>query len=511
MTILLEIQGGPAKWEKVEQHLRGRGWSFRPTVPKDRRTARRAFGSDTAYSRFLWTDVPITGSPWRADREASWQVAAVRKATQVVIYDRMLRIDEADRTMQPEWQVYSTRSRSRATAPPHARAWSRPAWWVRGALHRAAVKAGLFDVGLRVHGSKAAVLHLAEGMIAPPERDAIGVRPLDGRGRAGTVAHGEDALNRALALFLGPLFAMGLLLVLARHAGPVGVALCWLLALACTGVAWWTALTLPWSRTRLRSMLFSLVTTALMACFALGIPGVGRSMTTGQAVVMTAVAYYATGLVLLGRRWKWQIMVAGILPVIVTVTVAALPLTSRFLHDIYADELSLTTVETGVSGVWQLAAAVKLLWPSLGAILFVAAGWGILRYFHFIRPRSVTAGVFAALALTAALTLSVSSALQSPAEAADKLKQAAVHGTEPPPYFGVSPQWACVVPTVPIPELTEKGGAIHPERPYISFGPADGQVVLWNRPTEEPLRIAADQVKIIPLRHGGAEARSCEG
>ncbi|KUN09871.1 hypothetical protein AQI95_02590 [Streptomyces yokosukanensis] len=429
----------------------------------------------------------------------------MRKATQVIVYDRMLRRDKADRTIQPEWQLHSTEARAWATPSASAPAWSKPIWWLRKALYLAAVRMGLFDVGLRVHGSQSAALDLARGITA---RNDVDVRPLDGRGRPGTLQHGEDALNRALALFLGPMAAAILFLVLSRGASPLGAVISWLAAFACTGVAWWTALTLPWARTWIRSALFALASTVLTVFFALGIPGLTSGVTTTQAVVMAGVGYYTVGLVLLGRRWKWQVLAASVLPLIATVVVAALPLTSRFLHDIYADELSLTSAETGVSGIWQLAAAVKLLWPSLGAVLFIAAGWGILRYFHFIRPRSFTAGFGATVLLAAALTMTVSTTLNSPAAAADKVKQTAVRKTgTPPSYFGVSPEWTCVVPTVPTGKLTEKGGTLKAGEPYVSFGIADGQVVLWNRITAEPLRVAADQVRLIPQRGG---ALGCE-
>ncbi|BCL29545.1 hypothetical protein GCM10017557_44040 [Streptomyces aurantiacus] len=505
VVTLVEIQGGPTKWARVEQHFREVVWSHRTPSPKERRAARRAFRSDPANSRFLWVDVPVTGSPWRADREASWQLAAVRRATQVIVYDRMLRREESDRTIQPEWQTHSTEARAWATVPPHAPSWSRPAWWLRGALYRSAVRSGLFDVGLRIHGGRsAAVLDLVRGTTA---RDDVALRPLDGRGRPGTVQHGEDALNRGLVFILGPLFATVFFLVLARDAAPVGVAICWSLALSCAGVAGWTALALPLGRTRLRSAIFVLAMTALALFFALGIPGVKAGVTSAQAVAMTGVVYYSAGLVLLGRRWTWQVLIAGVLPLVATLAVAALPLTSRFLHDIYADELSLTPAETGVSGIWRLVAAVKLLWPSLGAILFIAAGWGIMRYFHFIRPRSITAGTMAAFGVVVALVMTAATTLHSPEAAADRLKQAAVRGTDPPPYFGISPEWTCVVPTVPPDELTEKGGTLRAGDPYVSFGVAGGQVLLWNPAAAKPLRVAADQVRLTP-RPSGSQAQS---
>ncbi|MFD3308147.1 hypothetical protein [Streptomyces sp. NPDC058694] len=506
---MVEIQGGPAKWERVEQYFREAAWPCRTPSPKERRAARRAFPSDSANSRFLWVDVPVTGSPWRADREASWQLAAVRRATQAIVYDRMLLREESDRAIQPEWQAHSTEAQIWATAPPHTPGWSKPIWWLRRALYRSAVRTGLFDVGLRVHGGRsAAVLDLVRLVRGTTVRDDVDLRPLDGRGRPNTVQHGEDALNRALVFILGPLFAAAFLLVLARNAAPVGVAICWSAALFCICVAGWTALTLPLARTRLGSVSAVLAMTALALVFTLDIPGVKSGVTTAQAVAMTGVVYYSAGLMMLGRRWKWQALIAGVLPLIATLAVAALPLTSRFLHDMYADELSLAPAETSVSGIWQLAAAVKLLWPSLGAVLFIAAGWGIMRYFHFIRPRSITAGATAAFGVVLALATTASAALDSPKAAAEGLKQAAVRGSEPPPYFGVSPEWTCVVPTVPSEKLTEKGGILRAEKPYVSFGVADGQVVLWNPETAKPLHVAASQVRLTPQP---SRARTCGG
>lgn len=156
VVTLVEIQGGPAKWERVEQHFREVEWSFRTPSPKERRTARRAFDSNPAKSRSLWADIPVVGSPWRAVREAPWSVADVRRATRVVVYDRMLQPEESDRTIQPEWQVHATRAQTWSTAPPHAPRWSKPVWWLRRALYGSAVRTGLFDIGVRVHGDRSA-------------------------------------------------------------------------------------------------------------------------------------------------------------------------------------------------------------------------------------------------------------------------------------------------------------------------------------------------------------------
>lgn len=103
-------------------------------------------------------------------------------------------------------------------------------------------------------------------------------------------------------------------------------------------------------------------------------------------------------------------------------------------------------------------------WPSLGATLFIAAGWGILRYLHFIRPRSIAAGVFAAVALAVALTMTVSTTLRSPESAANKLKHAAVRGTELRTSASVRSGRASF-PPCPRNELTEKPSVLRAGEP----------------------------------------------
>ncbi|MFG2224514.1 hypothetical protein [Streptomyces sp. NPDC048644] len=221
-------------------------------------------------------------------------------------------------------------------------------------------------------------------------------------------------------------------------------------------------------------------------------------MTHNTAVGVSALTYYIIGLVLLVRRWHWQGLLAGAFPLIATFAIAALPVTGRILHDAYADELSLSQEETSVSGIWQIASSIKLIWPSLGTTLFLAAGWSILRYFHFVRRNSYFGGLFLTLLLAFSLTSTAQSTLNSPKRAAEKVRQAALQNAIPPKYFGLSPEWVCVAPTVPTNRLNEEGGTLQPADPYISFGVADRYVVLWNHATARPLRIPAEQVRITP-------------
>ncbi|MEU5996209.1 hypothetical protein ABZ837_00080 [Streptomyces sp. NPDC047197] len=491
MTTLVELQGGRPQWEKAQRRLDELGWPCHELTPKERRVARRDLDADPAVSEFRWVEVPVTGSSWRADREAAWRVTELSKSAQAVVYGRLFQRDETDRLMEPEWQVYA------AGRPAGDAARRAPTRRLLAAGRWMAARSGLLDDHVRVHAGRDAALHLARHMHPDGPRADLYVRPLDGRGRTGTVQHREDALNRALALFMGPLFAMALFVTLARHTRSTTAVVCWFLALVCAVPAWWTAFALPLSRTRLRCLAASAVATLGMACYALGVPGLSDGLHPKYALTAAGVAFYATGLVLLGRRRRWQVLSAGALPLLATLLVAALPLTGRILQDGYADELSLTPEETAVSGVWQIVSAVKLLWPTIGAILFVAATWGIMRYFHFIRPRSLFAAICAALFLVLGVTLSVDATLSSPQRAAELLRKAAVQHTAAPGYFGISTDWTCVRPTVPARSLNEQGGTLSPDTPYLSFGVADGSVVLWNPSAEQPLRVPAGQVKLL--------------
>ncbi|MGX1406005.1 hypothetical protein RKD40_003618 [Streptomyces ambofaciens] len=497
VTTLIELEGGRPQWDKAMRRIRELGWTCHELSAKERRTVRRAFDTDVNLSEFWWVEVPISGSTWRADREAAWQVTELSRSAQAVIYGRLFRREEIDRILEPEWQVHSVEP----GPDGHVASGFRRRW--RAVTRCSATRTGLLDIRVRIHASKGAARYLARHLRTDGPRADLDVRPLDGRGRTGTIRHREDALNRALALFAGPLLAMTLFLSTARQVTPVAAAVCWFLALVCAVPAWWTAFALPMAHSRLHCLGICAAATLAAAVYALGIPGMFDGVESRIAWVTAAISFYVTGLILLGRRWRWQVLAATVLPLLATLLVAALPLTGRILQDGYADELSLSPEETAVSGVHQLAAAVKLLWPSLAAILFVAASWGVLRYFHFIRPRSVFAGALAAVFLTLGLLTAAEWTYASPQHAADKLKRAASHHTKAPPYFGISADWVCVRPTVPARTLNEQGGALSPRSPYLSFGVAEGNVVLWNAAADRPLRVPAGQVKLLPAGNPG--------
>ncbi|MEV1008378.1 hypothetical protein [Streptomyces sp. NPDC049881] len=301
----------------------------------------------------------------------------------------------------------------------------------------------------------------------------------------------------------------GFLLVLAREAPSLGKVLFGGLAIASLVVGWWKALALPIGRGRRDTILITSIVTPLLLALFLGLPGLSEGWARKDVVALAAAVYYLSGLFLLVQRWRWQGLLVGVMPLLITVVIAALPVTSRVLHDMYADTLLLTTTETTVSTTWRLAATVRLLWPTLLAVLGVGAGWGLLRHLHYIRPGSVLGLIILALAMVVATVVASTYTVDSPRDAATALQRAASDRTPAPPYFGVRTAWSCAIPTVPLQELREKGGQLDPLRPYLSFGIADSHVVLWNAPTGAPLRIPAEQIRLVPANDTERTAGKC--
>lgn len=509
VSTLIEVQGGPDAWAEADKEFAKLDWPLRDTTPRERRIARRAYGAGDG-SCFRWADVPVPGSPWRAAKCASWMIADAGRRAKVIIYARTTRRQTADPLMQPAWQVYSTKYQRPAHPPATVPRLKRPWWRVRSRLYRAAVRLGAFDIpGERVTGSRESALRAARELYPGGTRIDVDVRPLDGLGRPGMRLLGERAYETTGIVFTGLVVTSGFLLVLAREAPSLGKVLFGGLAIASLVVGWWKALALPIGRGRRDTILITSIVTPLLLALFLGLPGLSEGWARKDVVALAAAVYYLSGLFLLVQRWRWQGLLVGVMPLLITVVIAALPVTSRVLHDMYADTLLLTTTETTVSTTWRLAATVRLLWPTLLAVLGVGAGWGLLRHLHYIRPGSVLGLIILALAMVVATVVASTYTVDSPRDAATALQRAASDRTPAPPYFGVRTAWSCAIPTVPLQELREKGGQLDPLRPYLSFGIADSHVVLWNAPTGAPLRIPAEQIRLVPANDTERTAGKC--
>ncbi|MFI7273856.1 hypothetical protein [Streptomyces sp. NPDC049879] len=485
------MKGGPAAWRRATDRYAKLGWEHRELDTRRKRVVRRALGRPDASD--VWpheVTVPVHGSPWRAEVEAQWTLRDAARTGGFVLDQHWAEREDNHQVILPSWRVHTA-----------GHAWA-TAGKVRRSLYACAVRLGLYDLRPRVDGSRATARTLARDLMPGAPRTNVDVRPLDGRGKAGVPPLREDAVKRFVALFIGPLLVVVALLVLARDATPAGRAVLGSAAAACAVVSCWAAVTLPLVRPRSGTLFLWAVGTGAAVVTALGVPGHLEAMPRAQTLACVALAYYVAGLLVLVRRWNWQLLAASVLPIVTTVVVAALPITGRLLHDAYADELSLTPAETSVNGAWQLAAAIRLLWPMMGAVLFVAAGWGLLRYFHLAQADRISTAALLALAVVVALVRAGVWTIDSPAEAAERLERAAAEGSAPPPYFGVRPEWTCAVPLVPTGELNEEGGQLDADRPYIFFGVAEGRAVIWNVDTGKPLRVPVSQVRLLSRENG---------
>ncbi|MHC8563880.1 hypothetical protein ACW23B_25110 [Streptomyces albidoflavus] len=62
-------------------------------------------------------------------------------------------------------------------------------------------------------------------------------------------------------------------------------------------------------------------------------------------------------------------------------------------------------------------------------------------------------------------------------------------------------------PAIPVGRLAAEGPPLDPARPYLSFGVAGGNAVLWDAGAGEPVKVPASKVRLVP-----AEGRTrCAG
>ncbi|MFF4349671.1 hypothetical protein [Streptomyces sp. NPDC001530] len=196
---------------------------------------------------------------------------------------------------------------------------------------------------------------------------------------------------------------------------------------------------------------------------------------------------------------------AWAVPLVVTPAASSFIAAGSVLHALYADGLDLAPDDLDVPGIWQVAAAVKLL-VLLSVVMAVPAWWGYARHRHhfYATPGDGFNVVLYVLLLILMLGGAASLALDSAGIAVDRTTAAVKRGEDPPSYFGVQPEWTCVESVVSVSRLSGEGPRLRPARPYLSFGVVDGTAVLWDRATEQPVKLPANQVRLVPARSATA-------
>ncbi|AXI78463.1 hypothetical protein [Peterkaempfera bronchialis] len=492
VLVLVEVRGGPHDWEEAERRFDTHRWLIRSHHACGTGPTRGVLDPDPA-SRVYEVEVRLFGAARNCDRGASHRVHKAMRKARLEAYVRRADPILRDREFPTHWRVFST---------THRTLWPASRW--RRLLDSYAVRLGRYDTGVKVIGSPTQALRLARiDATAGYVRTApVAVRPLDGRWRDAAHSWPEEEGERRLfwAVLWALVTAASLVFASGRH-----------------GFAWWfwsvvVLLSLSatlWSGTRLhrnnrlKGAGIAAVATVSFAALAIGLPHDvgGQGWTRMQVLVSAALVAVLGGLRLLVRQWNWGEWVAWAVPLVVTLVVSSLLSAGSVLHALYADGFDLSPDDLDVPAIWQLAAALKLL-MLLSIVMAVPAWWGYARHRHhsYAAPGdgfNVLLYVFLLILLLGGAAVL---ALHSAQTAVDRTTAAAKRGDTPSPYFGVQPQWTCVEPVVPLAKLSGEGPHLQPARPYLSFGVADDMAVLWDRAAEVPLKLRADQVRLVPAK-----------
>ncbi|WP_406174604.1 hypothetical protein [Streptomyces sp. NBC_00996] len=496
---LVEVRGGAHDWEEAERRFDAHGWPVRGHHPCGEGPLTGVLAPDPS-SRVYEVEVRLFGAAKGCDRGAAHRVRKVMRAARLEAYVRRAEPMVRDREMFTHWKVVSTAHRRAGRG-------SR----VRRLADRYAVRLGRYDTQTRVSGSPSQALRLAraDGTSGHVASTPVAVRPLDGRWRANVGYWPEEEGERRLfRMVCWTLLAAASLVFTSGRGGAVRAFWCGAVVLGLAGAVW--SGTRLYRRGRGAGAVIAAVAVAVFATMALGVlDGHGRGWTRMQVLVTVALVAVLGGLRLLVRQWTWGEWVAWAVPLVVTLAASSFLAAGSVLHALYADGLDLSPDDLDVPGIWQVAAAVKLL-VLLSVVMAVPAWWGYARHRHhfYATPGDGFNVVLYVLLLLLMFGGAAGLALDSARAAVDRTTAAAKAGEDPPAYFGVRPEWTCVEPVVSLSRLSGEGPRLRPARPYLSFGVVDGSAVLWDRTAEQPVKLPANQVRLVPARSATA---ACAG
>ncbi|WP_328496998.1 NnrS multi-domain protein [Streptomyces sp. NBC_00414] len=457
-------------------------------------------------SRLYCVEVHLFGARnSRTVGAAVWRVQRLARTAKLEMYVRRCDVLDTDREQLTEWEAHTVGHRPPLRPP-------RPAPGLRVRLRRkcAFVRAhvserrGRHDTGTFVTGTPSEARRLARMGVptgAPPRSD-VDVRALQGREHHHVVKRREEDLSRRHHRIFAWLFAMTFCAVVASHqSGPRMWVWC-VLAATCLAGGAWSGSRIYLSGGRGLSVFTVLVAaTVLLAMTLIPASSKARAWTPGQLAVLTAVVITLIGVRLLIRQWTLGEWLTWAAPLVFTVLVSLVVASGSVLHTLYADEFGIDPADLEVPGIWQALAAAKLL-SFLSLALFVPAGWGIAKHVHasFLRPAEYLNVPLYVLVQAMVIGLVAVLAVNNANDAATAVKTAAEKHKNTPPYFGVEPEWTCVEPTVAKARLNVRGGELHPGRPYLSFGVAGGDVVLWDADAAASFKAPIGQLRLLPAK-----------
>ncbi|UXY26919.1 NnrS multi-domain protein [Streptomyces sp. HUAS TT20] len=502
---LVEVRGGRRDWETAENEFAQRGWPVVTSFARGEDISAGVLTRDPD-TRLYCVEVRLFGARnSRTERAAAWRVERLAKAARIEMYVRRCDLLDTDREQFTEWRVHSTTHRLPLRPPPgprHRLADLRRRWAVLRT--RFTERRGRHDTGTFVSGTASEARRLARmGMPtgAAPRTD-VDVRVVHGPGHDRIVRRRERAEDRWMTKQLVWLMAMAFCVVFAHRAIGARAWIWGTLAVGCLVVGVRAAVQFHLSGGRMRNALRLLAVAALLLAWVLGwFPPWADPLTPLQMLVFDISLVTAVGVWLLVRQWSWGEWLAWAAPLVFAALVSFAVASGSVLHALYAYALGLDPEDLHVPGIWQVAAAGKLL-SFLSLALVVPAGWGIAKHVHaaFLRPAEYLNPPLYAVVQIFVVSIVAFLAVGSSLQAADAVKAAAKAHRVAPPYFGVRPEWICVQPTVARKQLNVQGAELHPGRPYLSFGTSGDDVVLWGADAAEPFKVPTAQLRLLPAK-----------
>ncbi|MFB7426056.1 NnrS multi-domain protein [Streptomyces hydrogenans] len=508
MLVLVEVRGEQRDLDEAERLFDRQGWPVVTAFARGEGPSRGVL-SEAAAARLYSVEVRFFGARnRRTERAAAWRVERLARSAGLEMYARRCELVDRDREQLTGWWAHTVAHR-----PPWVPA-PRPLT-AAARLRRAAVvsrarlseRRGRHDTGMMVTGTASEARRLSRmdlpGGSAPAA--AVDVRPFHGRERRHIVPRREKDGERRSYQVMAWLLLMVFCAVVARQQSGLRVwAWTAAAALCLTGGARAAYGMFEAGGRRTSLLVFGAVAGFLLLVFIGPDAGGGaRGGTPMEMLSLFVITVTAGGIWLLVRQWTWGEWLTWAAPLVFSAVVSLVVASGSLLHALYADSLGLTPDDLDVPGIWRAAAAAKLV-SLLGYALFVPALWGIAKHVHlsYVNPAErLNVPLYVTVQVVAVLGC-LSGALESAGDAVEDFRTAAVRKTAPPSYFGVEPEWTCVEPTVPAAKLASRGGALRPERPYLSFGEAGGTVSLWDEPAATAIQVPAEQVRLVPAADG---------
>ncbi|MEV6119845.1 hypothetical protein AB0M23_04860 [Streptomyces sp. NPDC052077] len=471
MLALVEVWGGERDWREAEGVFEARGWPVLGHFPRGEGPTAGVLEPDPSV-RVYRVEVRIYGAARRAATGAAWQVeheAGIARLT--------MQVRRADLINRAPKQIFDWR-----LVPSRA---------LRGSLEASDQRALADRLGeTHVSGSPGEALRLARravpnGVFHPH----VAVRPLRGGAWSFSSIWKWKAPRRISVVVFGCILAS----LVASTAGRYEL----YSALASLGSCF-TQLAYLTSRNGGRGNATPVLAMfGVMAMLAITVLADLKNFSAVQQMLITMLPFVLYGVWLIVRQWTWGEWVAWVAPLAVTLLLSSFVGAAPILHAWYAERLSVSAADLDVPALWQVASVVKLL-SILVFLLMVPAAWGFARHRHLIRTGN-RFNIMLYGALLSALVIGCAYlSYQSAERAASKTSLAAKKGEEAPPYFGIRPEWTCVIPVVAPERIASEGGRLDARHAYLSLGSTAGQVTLLEPGTAHPIKLPTRQVALIP-------------